>query len=355
MGTPRTSKCPALRFLLLFPADYVMKFEKNPDTFFVEEIMAPQLRGGRYFYYILEKRGIDSPHAIALIEEKNHAMVFSSGLKDSDAHTMQWICSEKELVPPKDDRIGLIARGKGSQRIFVGMHSANRFRITLRSLSLMGKKFLSSDLRKTAFPNYFDEQRFNEKTVSAGTELLAGNWKGAVKAVLTERLGFESEKSVEIKNLVAQNWGNWKLLSESVQIPESKKPIFRHLADGGAFKDAIPLLDRKSISIACRAAQSLEFNRLLGVEILKQNITGQKSIHVGAQELPVRLSFKGIKRELVVPPVFPKKTILKRRTYFHADKARARFDGSDCELEFDLRKSCYATILIKCVQAMDGE
>ena len=72
-----------------------MEFKKNPENFFVEEVMAPQLRGGRYFYYILEKKGIDSPHAIAIVEEKNHTRIFSSGLKDSDAHTMQWICSEK--------------------------------------------------------------------------------------------------------------------------------------------------------------------------------------------------------------------------------------------------------------------
>ena len=107
-----------------------MEFKKNPENFFVEEVMAPQLRGGRYFYYILEKKGIDSPHAIAIVEEKNHTRIFSSGLKDSDAHTMQWICSEKELVQPKDNSIGLIFKGRARERIFVGMHSANRIRVT---------------------------------------------------------------------------------------------------------------------------------------------------------------------------------------------------------------------------------
>src|SRR3989344_809357 len=144
-----------------------MEFRKSPATFIVEEIMKPKLGEGKYFYYILEKEGLDSVSAVELLKKENKTHISYSGIKDANARTRQWICSEKELKS-SDNRIKLEFKGKGARRIFVGMHSANKFTVKLTDISQQEAELLKKSLKKIFFPNYFDEQRFNEKTLALG-------------------------------------------------------------------------------------------------------------------------------------------------------------------------------------------
>ena len=41
-----------------------MKFTKSPETFKVEEVLRPELGEGKYFYYVLEKKGISTHNAV---------------------------------------------------------------------------------------------------------------------------------------------------------------------------------------------------------------------------------------------------------------------------------------------------
>ncbi|MEK6941661.1 MAG: tRNA pseudouridine(13) synthase TruD [archaeon] len=332
-----------------------MNFAKSPGSFEVKEILVPVFDGGKYFYYSMKKISIDTLSAANSIEKENNARVYFSGLKDSTASTVQWICAEKKLATPADARISLEFFGKSSKKIFAGMHSANYFKIRLTDVGIKEKKFLSKQLKKSVFPNYFDDQRFNDKTTALGKALLEKNFESAAKIALTKKLAFESEKSMQIKKLISDNWGNWETLLAKDTIPEIKKKIFALLKQENDFEKAVLLLEPKSVSLACRAIQSAQFNESLKAEIGKQKNRGQKSIEIFSSNFPINFSPKGIKRQLEIPPVFPQKNSLERKTFFNAKNIKTAFNASNCTLEFELKKGSYATILVKCIKELAGK
>src|SRR3989344_8073829 len=329
-----------------------MKFAKSADSFRVEELMHPILLGGNYFYYILEKHGIDSASAIKALEKQNKARIHYSGLKDANAATSQWICSLKELKETDDKRVQLTYAGNGENRIHVGMHSANRFIAKLSDLTLEEKKFLKKGLHKITLPNYFDEQRFNEKTLRLGSALRSGQFEMALKTALTEKLGMESEKSHKIKAEIKEKWGKWDELIKSETIPRSKKAIFEHLQKGANFREAIELLEKKTVAIACRAIQSLEFNTELSAQISKHKNSSQKSIRIANSTYPIEFRKRAVKRQIEISEVYPSKVKLVRKTFFELKKPIVKFSGNDCTLEFFLKKGSYGTITIKCIIAL---
>lgn len=329
-----------------------MRFEKSPSSFIVEEILKPELGGGEYKYYIMEKAGIDTARAIKLIERHNSARVHCSGLKDSDSTSMQWICSAKELECPEGESISLEYAGSSKKRIFVGMHTANRFIVKLAEISENERKIIPKILRREAFPNYFDSQRFSKKGMKAAGFLLAGDYEGAAKEMLAKAEGFESDKSKEIKKIISEKWGKWKELEADPAIPAAKKLFFSEMAAGKGAKECIGLLEPKALSIACKAGQAMEFNSKLGEMIRKQNAKEMPEIEIAGEKFPATLKPKGIKRQITIGPIFPKKAKLERKTSFAAEQPKATFSGGGCVLEFTLRKGRYATILIKCLQAI---
>jgi len=213
-----------------------------------------------------------------------------------------------------------------------------------------GKKML---LKKSAFPNYFDEQRLSPATVELAQALLGGKWEDAAKAALGAEGRMQSEKSKKIRQIIRENWGSWKKLIDDPQVPESKKGFFRLLLAGGDFKSALPELERNTISIACRTAQALIFNEALAKEISKQNARDQRHIEIAQGKFPVKFSYRGTKRGLKAAPVYPRNGVLERKTYFEAKHARlSRGADGACLLSFELKKGCYGTILLKCLQAI---
>lgn len=328
-----------------------MDFKKTPDSFFVEEVMGIKLDGGHYFYYMLKKHGVDSASAIKALEAENRARIYFSGLKDAQATTVQFICSNKELSKSTDPRIGLSFLGKSSEKIFVGMHSHNLFRVVFGGAAEKDRVFLRTGLRKTAFPNYFDDQRFNEKTTRLADALCSGNFENICRIALTDAAEFESEKSKEIKGIIQKNWGDWTGLCANEKIPESKKQVFSFLSKKQDFRSAIKLLEPKTIALAAKAAQAFEFNRQLAGLILEQKNRSQKSIEIAGQNFPILFSPKGIKRSIRVLPAFPFKRNLDRKTFFFAEKPKISFSGDECTLQFILKKGCYATIAVKSILA----
>jgi TruD family tRNA pseudouridine synthase len=332
-----------------------MLFEKNESNFIVQEILDLKLEknnNGKYKYYILEKSGIDSSNAIKLIGKQNKTAIYYSGLKDAKSTSIQWICSKKYLAEPNDERINLEYVGASNKRIFVGMHTANKFIIKLSKISEKEKTLIPKILKHETFPNYFDEQRFHGKSIKAGELLVNENYEAAAKEILTNHDCFETEKSKNIKEYIKNNWGNWKKILKNKKIPETKKIFFKELENGKNFKDCINLLERKSVSIACKASQAMQFNLKLKSLIEKQNKKEIPQIEISGKKFPIKFSHHGIKRNIIIPPIFPAKTELTRKTFFKAEQPKTTFFEENCVLEFKLRKGCYATILVKSLKAL---
>jgi tRNA(Glu) U13 pseudouridine synthase TruD len=332
-----------------------MQFEKNHSNFIVQEILDLKLEKndkGKYKYYILEKSGIDSSSAIKLIGKQNKAAIYYSGLKDAKSKSIQWICSKKYLAEPDDERINLEYAGTSNKRIFVGMHTANKFIIKLSKITQKEKILIPKIIKHETFPNYFDEQRFSNKSIKAGELLASESYEAAAKEILTNSDYFETENSKKIKEYIKTNWGYWKKILNNKEIPESKKIFFQELENGKRFEECINLLERKSVSIACKARQAIQFNLKLKSFIEKQNKKENPTIEILGKKFPIKFSPHGIKRTITIPPIFPAKTELKRKTFFKAEQPKTTFFEENCILEFKLRKGCYATILVKSLKAL---
>ena len=181
--------------------------------------------------------------------------------------------------------------------------------------------------------------------------MLKEDWKVAVKIALTESSSFESEKSKGIKKTIAEKWGKWKELVVDLELPLPKRRMFEMLESENDFKKAFEMLPSKAIGIYCRVCQALQFNEMLKKEILKQSSSSRKFILINEEQYPSNFKYKALKREFEIPAIFPRSTILKRKTFFRPKNPKVKFEVDKATLHFELKKGSYGTILVKCILA----
>jgi tRNA pseudouridine13 synthase len=156
--------------------------------FQVEEIPAYLPSGdGEHLYLLLEKRGISTVNlrsAICGAFRLKDSQVGHAGLKDSNALTRQWISvhvtEDLPLERLENANISLIEVSRHGNKLRPGHLKGNRFRITLRDISLPDTfAALLQRLESEGFPNYYGEQRFGVKGDNAarGRALLRSTGK----------------------------------------------------------------------------------------------------------------------------------------------------------------------------------
>lgn len=103
-----------------------MEYSLSPSTFFVREILNTKLGAeGGYYYYTLEKSGISHSQAVNRIGVR----AWFAGIKDKNASTMQWFCTEEKIPEIDEAEFKLKFRGCSNERIHVGAHKGNAFRV----------------------------------------------------------------------------------------------------------------------------------------------------------------------------------------------------------------------------------
>lgn len=164
-----------------------------PEDFIVKEIISlPKEASGEYAYFLLQKRDLSTPEAVARVAEKLHIplrFLGYAGNKDKTAVTEQ-SCSAKGVRKDALERISLpnikiTFQGYGRTPVSLGNNHGNRFAITTRNLTKKETAKLNKIADKTLlFPNYFDEQRFSKKNVEIGRCLIKKDFAQAVKLLL---------------------------------------------------------------------------------------------------------------------------------------------------------------------------
>lgn len=152
--------------------------KQNTGDFCVEEIpLYPASGEGTHIYFIVRKRGIPTPAAVARIAKHMQvqpAEIGVAGLKDAQAVTTQQMSLEhadpKKLAAFRDRQIEILSTARHTNKLRPGHLEANRFTIKVRnpaSDALGRAEAILDVLRRRGVPNYFGPQRFGLRNDSA--------------------------------------------------------------------------------------------------------------------------------------------------------------------------------------------
>jgi tRNA pseudouridine13 synthase len=251
-----------------------MKIKQEPEDFFVEELtdVVPG-PAGPFAFYRLEKRGWTTPDAVAAIRRRwqlDRRRVAVGGLKDRHAHTIQYLTifhgPERNLT---HQRLTLTYLGKVTQVYGSAAIRANRFRISVRSLSaaeVAAAQQALGDVRVQGVPNYFDDQRFG--SVGPGGEfmaqaLLAGQYEEALRRALISPYEFDRSAQKREKGLLRSHWGEWLKCKELLPKGHARS-LMDYLAQHPQdFRGALARLRPDLRSLYLSAYQSHLWNRML--------------------------------------------------------------------------------------------
>ncbi len=149
-------------------------FKERPEDFKVREVMdLPLEKSGNYMYYLFMKKEWSSFEAFQEIARKigiKPRLIGYGGLKDKHAVTYQYISlpsdAGERLRTIKIKDMSFESLGYGKERITLGALKGNAFHIVVRDLD---KK---TSLKIDTVCNYFDTQRFGNKTIAIGRAMI---------------------------------------------------------------------------------------------------------------------------------------------------------------------------------------
>lgn len=373
-----------------------------PEDFIVEEKAALPLRPkGEYRVYVLEKRHwntLDLVHHMARSIGLPSSRFSYGGKKDKHGLTRQFIAIQdpQDFSRSKKD-FSLECRGYMDRPMGPDLIAGNAFTVTLRDLDDISPLERNLEqVRKTGFPNFFDDQRFRSYDPERGffaEKILNRHWNGALQVFLTSPNSADSRKERLRKAAFIKNWKDWPLLLNLAESPLEKK-VFGFL--NGHSKDfvrALHWIPEEEVAMLYAAFQSHLWNESLrrlirmkvpdGIEVSGReggylfwpDLDTESLAYFSALEIPTaapKMEFAdGLSRSIYVdilkekglaPGVFRTRAL--RRVYFRSfrrkalirpEELRVLSDGPDelhpgkkkWTISFFLPRGSYGTMLIK--------
>ena len=185
--------------------------KQGSEGFIVSEVVDQSLdisllydSGHRYPLYVLEKRDIDSNHALFEIERELHLRLRVMGIKDAKAVTTQYAGMERVMRNPpaelKSRHTRLTLKGFTRHPLEKKFLAGNNFEITIYNAR---SSDLSSFVPEVGMVgNFYGLQRFgSERLVThlVGREIVKRNFKRAVELLLCHTTEFDTQMSREIR------------------------------------------------------------------------------------------------------------------------------------------------------------
>ena len=204
--------------------------KQTPEDFIVtEESTLTFTENGKYTYYILKKRNMNTVDAISQISKAAKTplrFIGFAGNKDRNAITEQKISilnGSRNLEKYSFNNFELKYLGKGNEPISLGTNSGNNFEITLRNLEESDlKKLKSIQYRIISMPNYFGPQRFSKNNQLVGRAIIKKDFKKAAELILEN----DGNAEQEIKSRLEQNKNNY--IEALRTIPLKTRKMFVH-------------------------------------------------------------------------------------------------------------------------------
>jgi tRNA pseudouridine13 synthase len=251
------------------------------DTSFLTNISTEQDVHHKYPLYILEKRNIDSNHAIFEIRRKLGITLKVIGLKDAKAVTKQYASSEqtKNIIKEATTAHTLLSL-KGFTKVPIGKSSlsGNAFTITIHNPTVSDISSFIPEIKNIA--NFYGLQRFgSERMVThlVGKEIVKRNFQKAVELLLSFTTEYDSTMSMEIRNKSRDPKKYSQIIKE---LP--RRMDIEYLVMSALEKGKGPIAALRSIPINIRrlfvqAYQAYIFNRCLSIAVLNgENVVKSK-------------------------------------------------------------------------------
>jgi tRNA pseudouridine13 synthase len=255
--------------------------KQGSDGFRVSELADESLAAGfsptfddrhRYPVYLLEKRDIDSNHALFEIERECRLKLRVMGIKDAKAVTAQYAGAERPMKnPPAELRTvhtRLTLKGFAKRPLGRESLAGNGFEITIHAPRAQDLSGFVPEIERIG--NFYGLQRFgSERLVThlVGREIVKRDFGHAVELLLSFTTEYDTQSSKEIRNRIADpaNYGQaLKTLPRGMDI---ERQALTALVAG---KDAISALRAVPITIRrlyVQAYQAYIFNRCLSAAI----------------------------------------------------------------------------------------
>lgn len=254
-----------------------MKIKSQPEDFAVEELTHFEPSTGPFAFYVLEKRWLGTPEAIARLCERwkvERRNIAYGGLKDFHGVTRQYLTifrGPKDVY--EDDRCRAEYLGQAPRAYGPADIAANRFEVVARDLSATEAAKLPQaldDVARDGLPNYFDEQRFG--SLGESGEFVAkpwclGNYERALWLALAEYNSHDQPRDKQEKAIIQARWGDWKTCK--AELPKSsRRSIITFLDDRpGDFKGAFARMNVDLRGLYISAFQSDVWNRAAAILI----------------------------------------------------------------------------------------
>jgi tRNA pseudouridine13 synthase len=251
------------------------------DTSFLANISTVQDEHHKYPLYILEKRNIDSNHAIFEIRRKLGIKLKVIGLKDAKAVTKQYASSEqtKNIIKEAATAHTLLSL-KGFTKTPIGKSSlsGNAFTITIHDPIISDISSFIPEIKNIA--NFYGLQRFgSERMVThlVGKEIVKRNFQKAVELLLSFTTEYDTTMSIEIRNKSRDPKKYSQIIRELPKRMDIEYQVMSVLEKGKG-----PIAALRSVPINIRrlfvqAYQAYIFNKCISIAVLNgENVVKSK-------------------------------------------------------------------------------
>jgi tRNA pseudouridine13 synthase len=255
--------------------------KQGSEGFMVSELVNESLdislsynENHRYPLYILEKRDIDSNHALFEIERELHMRFRVMGIKDAKAVTTQYAGMERVMRNPpaelKSRHTRLTLKGFTKHPLQKKFLAGNKFEIRIYNVRSSDLSGFVPHIGKVG--NFYGLQRFgSERLVThlIGREIMKRNFIQAVELLLCHTTEFDTQMSREIRNKCVDPSNYRQVLKMLPRGMDIERQVLSALVAG---RDTIAALRAVPITIRrlfVQAYQAYIFNRCLSRAVME--------------------------------------------------------------------------------------
>ncbi len=239
----------------------------SPEDFKVYEVISEKIKSsikpeGDYAVYKLQKRRIDTNHALSDIFRKKGLRVKSLGLKDASAVTEQYVCAKnkgRQIEDFSSEKYSLSHLGFVKKPLLKKDMVGNHFKIAIQN----SKDGLSSFAEHDKILNFYGYQRFGSKrpvTHLIGKAIVQKNFQKAVELILSFTSTYDSKENTEIREKLADKANYSRYLRQVPYQMDIERIVLKEMIEHDDYFKAV-----RSIPISLRrfyvqACQSYLFN-----------------------------------------------------------------------------------------------